>query len=363
VNNPAGPLPSGIDTSGNNTPDSPPSTAIQVLTSPNDRHLIAYGCEDYQQTVADPLVVRWSDAENIYWTPLRTNSAGSQKLSAGSYIICALRTVSGQILIWTDLGLWLQQYIGMPYVFGFQPVAQGLSIVGPNAMINAAGNVYWMDHGLFMAYSGGVQEVPCSVKDYVFGNLNYTQAYKVYAGHNHAFHEVIWFYPSLNSVENDSYVSYNYVDQLWTVGSMQRTAWLEMGRGEYPVATDLDNHLIYYHEYGDDANGATMQAWIESADIDADGGDHYLYLSRLIPDVYFRGNGGTKQTLGVTVFGRSEPLQPKEIRAELTVNPMTCQQFIRVRDRQVSFRFYSNDEGVGWRLGTIRADWQPDGRR
>jgi hypothetical protein len=345
-------------------PDAVPLTALQVLVSPNDRHLIAFGCEDYGQTVPNPLLVRWSDEENAYsWTPLRTNSAGSKPLSAGSFIICALRTVSGQILIWTDLGLWLMQYIGMPYVFGFQPIAQGLSIIGPNAMVNAAGNVYWMDHGNFGIYSGGVQELPCAVKDYVFGNLNYGQGYKVYAGHNHAFGEVYWFYPSAASMENDSYVFYNYVEQVWSVGRLERTAWLEMGRGRFPVATDRQNHLVYYHEFGDDDNGAPLAAWIDSADIDAAGGDHYMYLQRFVPDVYFRGAAGTNQSLGVTIFGRSEPLKQKTTWAQLQVTPMTGQQFIRVRDRQISFRFQSDGRGTGWRLGTIRADWQPDGRR
>lgn len=367
VNNPATPLTQEVTVGGVTfTPDDPPQNALQVMVSPNDRHLIAYGCPDVGQgDVANPLLVRWSDTENAYeWVPTRTNTAGSQQLSAGSYIICALRTTSGQILIWTDLGLWLQQYIGTPYIFGFQPVAQGLSIVGPNAMINAAGNVYWMDHGVFQCYSGGVQEVPCSVKDYVFSNINYTQSYKIYAGHNHAFHEVIWFYPSASGAgENDSYVTYNYVDQVWAVGSMQRTAWLEMGRGYYPVATDLDHHLIYSHEYGSDANGKPLPAWIESADIDINGGDAKLYMQRFVPDVFFRGSAGTQQTMQVTIQGRNEPLQPKKTWAELTVTPMTGQQAIRVRDRQVSFRFSSQGLGVGWRIGTIRADWQPDGRR
>lgn len=372
VNSRATPLSEPVNVAGVAfTPVNVPGSALQVLVSPNDRHLIAFGCPDIgnqgdpmDNGQVNPLLIRWADTENAYdWFPTRTNTAGSQPLSAGSYIICALRTVSGQILIWTDLGLWLQQYIGTPYIFGFQPVAQGLSIVGPNAMVNAAGNVYWMDHGVFMVYSGGVQEVPCSVKDYVFSNINYTQAYKIYCGHNHAFHEVTWFYPSANSIENDSYVTFNYVDQVWTVGMMQRTAWLEMGRGNYPVATDLDNHLIYSHEYGSDANGKPLPAYIESADIDLNGGDSKLYMQRFIPDVFFRGDAGTQQTLQVTIQGRNEPLQPKKTWAELTVTPMTRQQFIRVRDRQVSFRFSSQGLGVGWRLGTIRADWQQDGRR
>jgi hypothetical protein len=365
LNSPALPLTQPVNVNGVDfTPDNVPETAVSVLVSPNDRHLIAYGCEDFGQTVANPLLVRWSAQEDAYtWSPLRTNDAGSQPLSAGSYIICALRTTGGQILIWTDLGLWLQQYIGMPYVFGFQPVAQNLSIIGPNAMVNAASVVMWMDRGIFYSYTGTVQELPCSVKDYIFSNLNYTQAYKVYAGHNHALSEVWWFYPSASSTENDSYVIYNYGEQLWSVGSMDRTAWLDMGRANYPVAADRANSLIYYHEYGDDDNGQPLTAWIDSADIDASGGDHYLYLQRFVPDVEFRGTGGQQQAVGVTIFGRSEPLRPKSTLATLTVTPMTGQQYIRLRERQISFRFQSDGLGVGWRLGTIRADWQPDGRR
>lgn len=353
------------------TPANVPATAMQILVSPNDRHLIAYGCQDFTAVgnqvdtgTANPLLVRWSAQEDAYtWTPLRTNDAGSQPLSAGSYIICALRTVGGQILIWTDLGLWLQQYIGMPYVFGFQPVAQNLSIVGPNAMINAAGVVLWMDRGIFYSYTGTVQELPCAVKDFIFSDFNYVQAYKVYAGHNHALSEVWWFYPSASSQENDRYVIYNYGEQVWAVGAIERTAWLDMGRANYPVATDATNRLIYFHEYGDDAAGSPMPAWIDSADIDADGGEHYLYLQRFIPDIAFRGTAGNDQAVGVTIFGRSEPLKPRYPIVELQVTPYTGQQFIRVRERQISFRFESDAAGVGWRIGTIRADWQQDGRR
>ncbi|PWT73758.1 MAG: hypothetical protein C5B60_07760, partial [Chloroflexi bacterium] len=365
LNLPALPLTEQVTIEGVNfIPVDVPLTAVQVLVSPNDRHLIAYGCQDYQQTATDPLLVRWCAQEDAYtWTPLRTNDAGSQRLSAGSFIICALRTVSGQILIWTDLGLWLQQYIGMPYVFGFQPVAQNVSIIGPNSMINAASIVLWMDRGIFYTYTGTVQELPCSVKDYVFSNFNYTQAYKTYAGHNHSKSEVWWFYPSASSTENDSYVIYNYGEQLWSVGSIERTSWLDMGRSNYPVATDRTNSLIYYQEFGEDADDVSMPAWIDSADIDAGGGDRYLYVQRFIPDVLFRGNVGPQSALGVTIFGRSEPLRPKSPLATLTITPMSGQQYIRLRERQISFRFESDRLGVGWRLGTIRADWQQDGRR
>jgi len=269
---------------------------------------------------------------------------------------------STNILIWTDLGLWSMSFIGLPYVFGFQEIAEGLSTIGPNAAINIGGAVLWMDRGLFYSYTGQVQELPCTVKDYVFNNLNYLQGYKVYAGHNHAFSEVFWFYPSAAASENDRYVVYNYAEQLWSMGQLERTAWLDMGRNAYPVATDRAAKLLYYHEYGQDANGQPMTCYIDSADIDAGGGEHYMFLSRFLPDVHFRGNG-QQQELGITIYGRPAPLKPRVALTQLQVTPYTGQQYIRVRERQISFRVESTSAGTGWRLGTLRADWQPDGRR
>lgn len=347
------------------TPDAGvPLMANQIVVSPNDRHLIAYGCNDYGSTVINPMLVRWSDTEDAYtWMPTRTNTAGSQPLSGGSYIISAMRTAQ-MIIIWTDLGMWSQTFIGTPYIYGFEPIAQGLSIIGPNAAINTGTVVLWMDRGIFYAFTGQVQELPCSVKDYVFGNFNYLQGYKVYAGHNHAFSEVIWFYPSANSVENDSYAIYNYGEQTWTIGQLQRTSWLDMGRANYPIATDRDYGRLYYHEYGDDADGQPLVSWIESADVDSNGGDHYLFLSRLIPDVLFRGTAPlAQQSVGLTVLSRPTPGAQKQISAVLTVAQNTGQQYIRVRERQISFRIESDALGVSWRLGTLRTDLQPDGMR
>ena len=346
------------------TPKDAPVVANQVIVSPNDRHLIAFGCNDVGQTEANLMLVRWSDAEDAYtWTPLRTNSAGSQPLSGASYIICAMRTAAN-ILIWTDLGMWTMTYIGMPYVFGFQPIAEGLSIIGPNAMINTGSIVLWMDRGIFYAYTGQVQELPCSVKDYVFKDFNFLQGYKVYAGHNHSFSEVFWFYPSASSQENDSYVIYNYGEQTWSIGKLERTSWLDMGRASYPIATDRANSFLYYHNYGDDADGQPLPAWIESADIDASGGDHFLFMSRVIPDVIFRGTAPAQdQSAGITILTRSGPGKPKQTVADLTVNAHTGLEFVRLRDRQISFRISSSGPGVGWRLGTLRTDLQPDGQK
>jgi hypothetical protein len=344
------------------TPNQVPAYAAQVLVSPNDRHLIALGCDDIGQTEPDPLLVRWSNEEDAYdWEPRRDNSAGGQRLSLGSYIISGLRTRQ-EILIWTDLGLWSMRYIGTPYIFGFDVIAEGLSIIGPNAAVNAGNMLFWMDRGIFYAYTGQVQELNCTVKDYVFADLNYTQQYKICAGHNHSFSEVIWFYPSSASDEVDRYVIYNYVDQNWAIGHLERTAWLDMGRSAYPIAASATSHLLYYHELGTDNDGSPLPAYVESSDLDQAGGDHFLFLGRMIPDVQFRGSSST-QTVGISVLKRNAALGNKEVAARFTVTPASEQAFLRVRARQLSLRIESNDIGVGWRLGSLRADLQPDGKR
>lgn len=344
------------------TPNKVPNYGAQVLVSPNDRHLIALGCDDIGATAPDPLLVRWSTEEDAYdWEPRRDNSAGGQRLSMGSYIINGLRTRQ-EILIWTDLGLWSMKFIGVPYVFGFDVIAEGLSIIGPNAAVNAGNMLFWMDRGIFYAYTGQVQELPCTCKDFIFSNLNFTQQYKVFAGHNHQFSEVIWFYPSEGSNENDRYAIYNYVDQVWSIGQIERTAWLDMGRSAYPIAASTLKHLLYYHELGDDDDGTTLPAYIESADVDQGGGDHFLFLGRLFPDVQFRGDSDT-QTVGISVLKRNSAQDLKQVGARITVTPRTQQEFVRVRARQLSFRVESDHLGVGWRLGTLRGDLQVDGKR
>jgi hypothetical protein len=342
------------------TPLEAPRWAAQVVVSPNDRHLIAMGCDEAGALARDPLLVRWSNAEDAYdWQPRRDNSAGGQRLNAGSYIIAGMRTRQ-EIIIWTDLGLWSMKYIGSPYIFGFDQVGEGISIIGPNAAINIGNMLFWMDRGIFYSYTGQVQELRSTVKDYVFHNLNYQQAYKVIAGHNHAFSEVMWYYPSAGSNEIDRYVIYNYIDQNWSIGQLQRTSWLDMGRANYPIATA--HGKLYYHEYGDDADQDELPAWIESADIDADGGHKFLFMGRLIPDVEFRGNAETQQ-VGISILTRRHPNTAKKVRLRLMVTPHTKEQSIRVRARQISFRVESEHKGVGWRLGTVRTDMQPDGQK
>jgi hypothetical protein len=207
-----------------------------------------------------------------------------------------------------------------------------------------------------------VQELPCTVKDYIFSDLNYTQQYKICAGHNHSFSEVIWFYCSAASDEIDRYVIYNYVDQNWSIGQLERTAWLDMGRSAYPIGASTTAKLLYYHELGTDNDGAALPAYVESSDLDQDGGDHFLFLGRMLPDVQFRGSGNG-QTVGISVLKRNAALGNKEVAARFTVTPATEQAFIRVRARQLSLRIESNDVGVSWRLGSLRADLQPDGKR
>jgi hypothetical protein len=218
-----------------------------------------------------------------------------------------------------------------------------------------------MDRNSFFVYSGQVQEVPCTVADYVFSNLNMAQRYKIHAAHNHNFQEVIWFYPSAGSPEVDRYVLFNYVDNTWSIGTLRRTAWLDLVWADsYPIAT-ADGY-IYHHEIGDDADGEALPAWIQSSDTDLEDGEHFLFVRRLVPDVNFRG-AGSAQSVGVTLLSRRSPGGFYDTSARAEVTPYTEVCYMRTRGRQFALRVESETVGTGWRLGAFRVDVRPDGRR
>jgi len=351
VDNPAG------------TVKAPPQLASVILMSENDRHLVAIGTNEIYPAGAielDPLLVRWSSQENPYdWEPRRNNTAGSYRLSSGSAIIGALRTRQ-ETLIWSDRNLHSMRFIGLPYVFSFNLVAEAVSMISPNAAVNASGRVWWMDRAGFFVYTGQLAELPCSVRDYVFSDFNFSQGFKVYAGHNYNFQEVIWFYPSAGSDEVDRYVLYQYVDGIWSIGQLERTSWVDPGWSSYPVATS-DGYL-YFHEYGDDADDEPLRPWIQSSDIDLDGGEKFVFIRKMIPDVHFRGKGA-KPAVGVTLKTRRAPgdFYKNEDMAQVTPATRTC--WVRARGRQLSLRIQSESNGTGWRWGHPRLDMQPDGKR
>ena len=339
-----------------------PTNAFQVMTSDIDRHVICFGVNPIGTTTLDPMHVRWSDQESAAdWTPTATNTSGGVTLSGGSQIIGALRTRQ-EIVIWTDAGMHSMRFSGAPFIFTFNQLVEGVSMISPNAAINANNAVFFMDRGGFYTYSGAVQALPCSVLDYVYSNINLGQAFKCFGTSNIDFNEVMWFYPSSSSDEIDRYVIYNYVENLWSIGSLARTAWIEAHMKQKPLAAATNNYL-YVHEDGHDDDGSGMSAYIESADFDLEpDGDYFMFLNRLVPDVRFKDEDGDDE-VSVLIKGRDYSLDTLTTLSTSAVTNSTSQSFIRARTRQAVMRVESSGTGYGWRLGSFRLDMRQDGRR
>ena len=352
-----------------------PVIAKKVLVSDRDRHIIAFGCDsELNPGVQDPLLIRFSDQASLTeWNATATNTAGDLRLGSGSEIITAVETRQ-QVLVFTDVSLHAMQFLGPPFTFGINTVSENITIAGPLASIAVEDNVYWMGAEEFYVYGGAVQRLPCTVRDYVFSNINSDQLEKVTAGTNTAFSEVWWFYPSASSSENDSYVVYNYQQQIWYYGSLNRTCWLDRGVEDLPVAAASD-HVLYYQEQGFD-DGSTnpasgISAYIESSQMDLGEGDQFAFLRRMIPDLTFRDSTNQTPQATMTLKTRNFPggnyLQTNakvvEKTATVPVEQFTEQVHVRLRGRSFAFKIETTDAGTTWRLGSPRVDIQPDGMR
>jgi hypothetical protein len=352
----------------------PPSSAKIVLVSDKDRHILTFGCDPEGSTVQDPLLIRFSSQEsNIDWAATTTNTAGDLRIGSGSQIIAAIETKQ-QVLVFTDVSLHAMQFLGPPFTFGINVVSENITIAGPLSAINIEDTVFWMGSNEFYAFSGTVQRLPCTVRDYVFDDLNTDQIEKVTAGSNTSFGEVWWFYPSASSQENDRYVIYNYMEKVWYYGNLTRTAWLDRGIFNLPLAASTD-HYNYNHELGFD-DGSTepstaIAANIESSQIDIGDGDQFIFMSRLIPDLTFVNSSADSPSANVILQARNYPgglylqSQSKAVTRTATVpiEQWTEQVNLRLRGRAFSFKLESTATGVGWRLGSPRVDIRPDGRR
>jgi hypothetical protein len=357
-----------------------PSRVNYTLISDASRFVIAFGCNDYGQTALDPLLVRWSDQEDYAtWTPAITNQAGSFRLSIGSEIIMAQQTRQ-EILVWTDSAVYSMQYQGPPFVWGFQPLATNTSIAGPNAAITVHDSTYWMGVDKFYVYNGRVQTLPCSVRQFVFQNINLSQQFQFFAGINDAYSEVWWFYCSENSFTIDRYVVYNYLENTWYYGNMNRTAWIDNSLRQVPIAAGYGGQILY-HETGND-DGTTnpptpINAFVQSADVDIGDGHNFGFVWRIIPDVTFDGSTVPTPSLNFSVRPRQFPgtnYGPADnpnvasannyaLQRTYNVQQFTPQVNVRIRGRQMAFRVESDDLGVAWQLGVPRIDLKPDGRR
>ena len=356
-----------------------PTKAIQVLVSDVDRHVLCLGADPIENSsrtgTIDPMLIAFSDQESVTeWEPLATNTAGSLRLSAGSSIIGGIRARQ-ETLIWTDTALYSLSFIGQPFTFGLNLVNEGVGLAGPNAMVNTPKGVFWMDKKGFYNYSGSVQTLPCSVEAHVFDNIDETQTFQITAFSNKAFNEVGWFYCTQDQTSPNKYVVYNYLENVWSIGELSRTAWLDEGILDKPLATYTTSSTgtLYSHEVGYDDDGTAMQnVFIESSDFDIDpAGENFTAISRLIPDVKFIGDGSTGssgQQLDFVLKKRDFPGQDLSTATTANCFSNTTKIDTRLRARQIVLRVQSNDDnsavtGMAFRLGATRLDIKPDGKR
>jgi hypothetical protein len=344
---------------------------------------MVFGVNDYDETIINPMLIRWSAAESVTdWTPAATNQAGSLQLSHGSQIIGALQARQ-EILVWTDSTLYSIQFLGNEPWWGSQLLADNISIASQNAMAVASGVTYWMGVDKFYKYDGRTATLRCDLRQYIFNDINLSQAAQIFAGTNEGFNEVWWFYCTAASTVINRYVVYNYAEDIWYYGSMERSAWLDSGLRDYPMAATYSNNLVY-HEYGlDDGTNTTtlpIVAYIASSEFDIDDGNQVGFVWRMLPDVTFRGsnaanpavtmylramqNSGSGFNSPASVGGSAEySVAQTGTGTPYQIEEFTGQINTRVRGRQLVMEVRSTEKGVQWQLGSPRLDIRPDGRR
>lgn len=351
-----------------------PTVGLQTLVSETDRHVIVLGADPINDAgtartgTSDPMLIAFSDQENeLEFEPLVTNTAGSLRLSEGS-IIVGSQKARQEILIWTDTALYSMSFIGPPFTFGVNLINKNTGLIGPNAAIVGPNGVYWMGYDSFYTYTGSVAKLPCSVKNYVFNDMNITQGFQFFAFTNNEFNEVGWFYCSSSSTSIDRYVVYNYVENAWSYGNLSRTAWLDRNIVNYPRATG--GNYLYEHEFGFDDDGSPMtNVFIESSDFDIGDGETFSFIKRIIPDFKFledQNNGSVNMVLKTRNF----PGQSLSTDTTQAIQATTTQKHVRARGRQAVLRVESDDDAtndgnlqIGWRLGATRIDIKQDGTR
>jgi hypothetical protein len=363
-----------------------PTVQNFTIISDINRFVFALGCNEAGSTVQDPMLVRWSDQEDATnWTPAATNQAGSLRLSRGSEIITATQARQ-EVLVWTDAALYSLQYVGAPAVWAAQLVGENISIVSQNSVAYANGVAYWMGFDKFYKYDGRTQTLNCDLRQYIFNNISTDQFGQIFSGTNESYNEIWWFYCSSNSTTIDRYVVYNYLENIWYFGTLARTAWLDSGLSQYPLAATYINNLVN-QEFGNDDNAtgtpAAITSYITSSEFDLDDGDKFAFVWRVLPDVTFRGSDATTPSMTMYLLplknsgsgysvnkatnaehsvANSSSASISRI-ATLPIEEFTGQVYTRVRGRQLAMKVESTALGVAWQLGAPRLDMRPDGRR
>ena len=358
-----------------------PTVGMQVITSETDRHLIVLGADPLsggsRTGAIDPMFIAFSDQENaLEFEPTATNSAGSLRLSSGSQIVGGIKARQ-EVLIWTDTSLYSMNFIGPPLTFAVNLINEGAGLIGPKAFVNSSKGVFYMSKQAFYFYNGAVQKLPCAVQDYVFNDLDLSQAYKCHLALNSEFSEIWFFYPSLEDAtkEISRYVIYNYEENLWSIGSMIRYAWIDSGIKNKPQATGVSSstYYLYNHESGYNDDTSPMDnVYVQSADFDLGDGENTAFVKRILPDIKFIKDIGANPDSAINVILKKRNFNGESLSTDSTsqVTATTTQSYVRARGRQFVLRFESDDDNTEsdrkdykWRLGSTRLDIQPSGRR
>jgi hypothetical protein len=376
-----------------------PSQVNYVMVSDSSRFTIAFGCNDptgiYATVDLDPMQIRWSNQESYAdWTPESINQAGSYRLSHGSEIVTAIQTRQ-EILVLTDTAIYSMQFLGAPYVWGFQLMGDNISILGPNAAVTVNNITYWMGTDKFYMYSGRVETLPCSVRQYVYDDIDLDQGFQVFGGTNEGYNEIWWFYCSAGSQKVDKYVIYNHLERTWAYGdaanidsnglvinqyALARTAWLDSPMRATPMSAGYNGQLIYQENGNDDGTTTPttpIYSYVRSSDFDIGDGHNFGLVWRIIPDVTFDGSTVKEPQVNFTVLPRANPganygtsdnpavASTQDYQNQRTYNVQQFTQFayVRIRGRQMAFQISSIGLGVAWQLGSPRLDVRPDGRR
>ena len=357
-----------------------PTIANFIFISDASRFVFAFGTNPLGGSSLDPMLVRWSDQESVtMWTPAATNQAGDIRLSRGSKIVACVQNRQ-EVIVFTDTSVYSFQYVGTPAVWGSNIVGDNISIMSQNAAILAAGTTYWMGVDKFYKYNGTVSTLRCDLREYIYANINQNQSQQIFSGTVEGFNEIWWFYCSANSTVVDSYVVYNYQDDIWYYGSLGRTAWIDSTSLTYPLSATYDNTLVF-QEYGlnDNTNGTdkAIDSFIQSSEFDLQFGNKFAFVNRILPDVTFRKSTASSPQVTMTLIpmqnagsGYNSPqatggsnIATVTRTATAPIEQFTGQVFIRLRGRQLIFQIEGNQLGLQWQLGTPRIEVKPDGQR
>ena len=355
-----------------------PTASRFSLVSTDTRHLMIFGTETTIGTPAsqDDLLFRFSDREDATeYTPVATNEAGSLRISDGSRIVGAVKS-SGQILVWTDTSLHGVQFVGTPFTFGLRQLGANCGLIAQHAAIEVNGRAYWMSDNSFYMYDGVVKKMPCSVQDYVFDDLSYTNRNDIACGINTAFNEIIWYYPSASATAIDRGVAYNYLENTWYTVNLGRTTWLGAYVFEQPIATEYSASLtanvsnilgltagasyLYEHESGNNqADGTALSAFLTTGSVEIADGDELMSVSRLVPDFDNLAN-----TMTATLTLEQYPQSAANVTTTGSITSTTEKIDVRGRGRAVKIKYETNTvDDTAWRLGSTKLQLRPDGRR